>query len=251
MNHEQQVRYARNISLKEIGADGQTKLLNSQILVVGAGGLACPAIAYLVSSGVGTIGVCDDDVVSLSNLQRQILFETNDIGTTKIKGIKEFAYDLNPEVKIIDYNLRIEADNIDDVIAEYDIVIDTTDNIQSRLLINDKCHQHRKTLISGAIHGFNGQISVFKSYLGSPHPCYRCLYPNITNATKTPNCANSGVSGSIAGIIGSMQANCAINELLKIGKSLSGTLITINLLKNDFKNIKLKKNKGCNCCDSY
>lgn len=249
MNHDQQVRYSRNISLDEVGYEGQTKLLNSKVLVVGAGGLGCPVIAYLSSSGIGTIGVVDDDVVALSNLQRQILHEQNDIGILKTQSVKEFVFDLNADVNIVEHNIRISEENISDIISNYDIMVDASDNIATRLLLNDKCFEYKKVLISGAIEGFVGQVSTFKAYVGSSNPCYRCLYPNINNDTKSTNCNNSGVISSIAGVIGSIQATQVIKEILNIGKSLSGSLLVFDLLNNRFKQVKLLKNNGCICCN--
>jgi adenylyltransferase/sulfurtransferase len=248
MNHDQAIRYARNISLAEIGQSGQAGLMRARVLVIGAGGLGSPLLLYLAATGVGTIGIVDDDRVALSNLQRQILHETGDIGRPKTASASEALYDLNPDVKVIQHHCRLDASNIDNIIKDYDLVADGCDNFETRFLVNAACLRHQKTLVSAAIIGFSGQLYTFKPYLGAPHPCYQCLYPELPSPSATPRCSDAGVLGSIGGQMGSWQATQVLKELLNIGQSLSGYMMLLDALNNDVRKVKLPRDPACLCC---
>lgn len=248
MQYEQERRYSRQIILPEIGKSGQKKLLNSKVLVVGAGGLGSPALLYLAASGVGTIGIVDNDNVELSNLQRQVLHETYDIDNAKTESAKAALHDLNPEIEIKCYQLYLNAENIDEIVSGYDVVLDGSDNFETRFLVNDKCFAHKKTLISAAIQGFTGQLATFKAYLGEPHPCYRCIYPDVPPPGTIPSCSENGVLGPLAGVMGSWQATEVIKELLGVGKSLSGFLIVFDALGGNMRKVNVRRNSACKCC---
>jgi molybdopterin/thiamine biosynthesis adenylyltransferase len=245
MNHNQKVRYSRHISLPQIGGAGQDKLLSSKVLVIGAGGLGSPALLYLAASGVGTIGIVDDDKVELSNLQRQVLHETSDINRPKVDSASDAMLDLNPDIKINAHNLRLDENNIDELIADYDIIADGSDNFETRFLVNDRCFASGKTLVSAAIHGFEGQLTTFKAHLGQPHPCYRCIYPKPTNM---PSCSESGVLGAVAGVMGTWQALEIIKEITGVGESLSGSLVIFDALRSTSRKVAVRRNDGCKCC---
>lgn len=248
MNHDEAVRYARNISLPEVGEKGQQCLLQSKVLVVGAGGLGSPLLLYLAASGVGTIGVVDNDRVALSNLQRQILHETGDVGRFKVESAEDTVHTLNPDIQIIPHACRLDNSNIDDIISNYDLVADGCDNFETRFLVNAACMRQKKTLVSAAIIGFSGQLYTFKPYLGEPHPCYQCIYPELPPADATPRCSESGILGSVAGIMGSWQATEVIKELLGIGESLSGQMMLVDALTNNIRKIKVPRARACVCC---
>ena len=248
MNHEQKVRYARNISLNDVGEVGQVKLLESKVLVVGSGGLASPLLLYLAAAGIGDIGIVDDDIVALSNLGRQVIFETSDIGQSKVDSAVEALHDLNPDIKITPYNLHLNSSNIDDIVKNYDIVADCCDNFETRFLVNQACKNQNKTLVSAAVMGFAGQLYTFKPYLGTPHPCYQCIHPEIPPAEATPRCSEAGVLGSVVGQMGTWQATEIIKELLHIGKSLSGYMVVFDGLSANVRKIKLHRDLACKCC---
>ncbi len=250
MYHDQAIRYARNVSLPEIGKVGQQHLLQSKVLVIGVGGLGSPLLFYLVAAGIGTLGIVDDDRVTLSNLQRQILHETGDIGRLKIESAADSLYDLNPEVTIIPHKLRLNSSNIDNIIENYDIIADGCDNFETRFLVNSACMRQKKTLLSAAVIGFSGQLYTFKPYLGVPHPCYQCIYPELPQRDATPNCSKSGIVGSVSGQVGSWQATEVIKELLDIGESLSGYMIMIDALTNYVSKVKVYRNPVCQCCSN-
>jgi len=238
LNDGQLVRYSRNIKLAEIGKAGQEKLLCSKVLVIGAGGLGSPLLLYLAAAGVGTIGIIDSDKVDLSNLQRQILHETSDIGIDKVESAKEALHDLNPEINIKTYCSRLDAGNIEEIIAGYDIIADGSDNFETRFLVNDTCYNLEKPLVSAAIAGFQGQLSTFKAYIDGNHHCYRCIYPDMPPAEVMPSCAEYGVLGAVAGVMGTWQAIEVIKELLGIGETLSGNLIVFNALDGTRANLR-------------
>ena len=248
MNIDQEIRYSRNTTLKEISREGQEKLLNSSVLVVGAGGLGSPLLLYLAAIGIGRIGIIDDDKVDLSNLQRQIIHETNDIGCLKTESASESVYDLNPDIKVEIYNQRLTENNITEIIKKYDIIADGSDNFETRFLINDICHKEKRTLVSAAILEFSGQLYTFKSYADSCYPCYRCLYNDIPPAGTAPKCSESGVLGSVAGIMGSWQATEIIKEILGIGESLAGYFIIFDALTSESRKIKINPDPKCKCC---
>ncbi len=245
---EQIKRYARHIILPEVGGKGQEKLLKSKVLVIGAGGLGSPAIYYLAAAGVGTIGIVDFDVVDYSNLQRQILHNTERVGVPKVESARMTVEKLNPDVKVITYNTMINKSNIMDIIKDYDVVLDGTDNFPTRFLINDACYFLGKPLVSAAMLRFEGQISVFDYRDKENSPCYRCLYPEPPPPGLVPSCQEAGILGSIGGIMGCIQATEAIKVLLGIGEPLVGKLLIMDALSMDFRKVKLRKDPHCPLC---
>jgi thiazole biosynthesis adenylyltransferase ThiF, E. coli subfamily len=245
---EQIKRYARHIILPEVGGKGQEKLLNSKVLVIGAGGLGSPAILYLAAAGVGTIGIVDFDVVDLSNLQRQVIHNTERVGTPKVESAKKTVEMLNPDVKVIAYNTRISKENIMDIIKDYDVVLDGTDNFPTRFLINDACYFTGKPLVSAAMLRFEGQVSVFDFRMKEQSPCYRCLFPEPPPPGLVPSCQEAGILGSIGGIMGCIQATEAIKLILGIGEPLVGKLLIMDALSMDFRKVKLRKDPNCPLC---
>ena len=233
-------RYARHITLAEVGKEGQEKLTAAKVLVVGAGGLGCPVLQYLVAAGVGTVGIVDFDTVSLSNLQRQILYTENDIGKNKALTAKSRLAALNSHVEIKAYPIPLELNNCLDLLSDYDIVVDGTDNFTTRYLINDACTKLQKPMIYGSLYKFEGQVSVFNYNNG---PSYRCLFPQPPTAGEVPNCNDIGILGVLPGQIGILQATEALKIILKIGDVLSGKLLYINVLTNDTRTIEITKNK--------
>jgi thiazole biosynthesis adenylyltransferase ThiF len=245
---EQIKRYARHIILPEVGGKGQEKLLNSKVLVIGAGGLGSPAILYLAAAGVGTIGIVDFDVVDFSNLQRQIIHNTERVGTPKVESARRTVEMLNPDVKVIAYNTRISKENIMDIIKDYDVVLDGTDNFPTRFLINDACYFAGKPLVSAAMLRFEGQVSVFDFRMKEQSPCYRCLFPEPPPPGLVPSCQEAGILGSIGGIMGCIQATEAIKLILGIGEPLVGKLLIMDALSMDFRKVKLRKDPNCPLC---
>ena len=241
-------RYARHIVLSEVGGIGQAKLLQSRVLVIGAGGLGSPLAMYLAAAGIGTIGLVDDDTVSLSNLQRQIVHGTSRLGDAKTASAAGALNDLNPDVTIVEHRERLTADNALTLIADYDIIADGSDNFATRFLVNDACYLGGKTLVSAALLKFEGQISTFKAYQGGDNPCYRCLYPAPPAAGVVPSCAEGGVFGALAGVMGSMQGVEIIKEILEIGESQSGWLTIYDALEASWHKIKLKPATSCPLC---
>ena len=248
MNNEQLNRYVRNMTLDEIGEEGQEQLLRSKVLVIGAGGLGSPLLLYLAAAGIGTIGIADDDIVAISNLQRQIIYNSEDVGNDKVTSATKRIKHLNPDIKIIPHQLRLDATNIDEIIENYDIIADGCDNFPTRFIVNEACLRHKKTLVSAASIGFSGQLYTFKPYLGSPYPCYQCIYPKIPAPDATPHCYQSGILGSVVGQIGSFQATEIIKELLNIGESLAGQMLIFDALYADVRKVKVHKDSNCICC---
>lgn len=241
-------RYSRNIILPEIGGEGQYKLLNSKVLVVGMGGLGSPLLMYLAAAGVGNITIVDDDNVELSNLQRQIIHNTNYIGKPKVDSAQSFIEKMNPKINITKLNLRVDSDNIHELIKVQDVIADGSDNFKTRFLVADTCYKLKKTLISAAITKYEGQISTWKNEKSLP--CYRCLFANEPDDSNINNCSSNGVLGSIGGVFGSLQATEVIKEILNIGNSLSGFLNIYDLLNNTFRKIKISKDPDCKFCSS-
>jgi len=223
------MKYARHISLSEVGESGQAKLLRAKVLVVGAGGLGCPVLQYLAAAGVGKIGIVDGDTVDESNLHRQVLFTTSDIGRKKVEVTEERLNALNPDVQVNIYPVHLRAKNAEDIIGDYDLLIDGTDNFATRYLVNDACVKLDKPFVHGSIHKFEGQVTVFNLDGG---PTYRCLFPDPPAQNQIPNCAEAGVFGVLPGVIGTLQATEAIKVILGLGEPLSGKLKVINLLNN-------------------
>jgi adenylyltransferase/sulfurtransferase len=250
---EQQIqRYARHILLPDIGGTGQSELLQSRVLVVGAGGLGSPVIMYLAAAGVGTIGVMDDDHVDLSNLQRQIIHTTDAIQMPKVESVRKTIAAINPEVKIEPHAIRLDAGNALDIISSYDVVADGTDNFETRFLINDACYFAKVPLVSAAILRFDGQMSTYKAFAtdqdGAHGPCYRCIFREPPPPGQIPSCAEAGVLGALCGVMGSLQATEVIKEILGIGDSLSGTLMMYEGLATEFRRIGVKADPGCPLC---
>ena len=239
-------RYSRHILLRDVGGTGQAKLRAAKVLVVGAGGLGSPLLLYLAAAGIGTIGIADDDVVDLSNLQRQVAHTTARIGMSKVDSAIEAATAINPNVTVQGVRARLSAGNALDLIAGYDIVCDGTDNFGSRFLIADACALAKRTLVSGAVLRFEGQLSVFKPHTGGP--CYRCLYPEPPPPGAVPSCSEAGVLGAVTGVIGTLQATEVIKEILGIGDSMSGRLLVWDALAASFRNIKLRPDPACALC---
>ncbi len=246
LNEDQIYRYSRNILIPEIGGEGQKKLLGAKVFCVGAGGLGSPVALYLAAAGVGTIGIADSDSVDVSNLQRQVIHSTDDVGKTKTSSAKQRLNKLNPEINIIEHSELICEQNIRGIIQDYDIIIDGSDNFATRYIVNDGCYFEKKTLVSGAVLQFEGQVSVFKPHLGGP--CYRCLFPEIPPQGVVASCQEAGIIGAVAGIVGSIQSLETIKELLGIGRSLDGRLLVINTLTMDIDELKIKKLGSCKLC---
>ena len=243
--NEQIERYSRHIILKEVGGIGQTKLLESKVLLIGAGGLGSPIGVYLAAAGVGTLGIIDDDVVDLSNLQRQILHGTSDIGILKTKSAEASITEMNPDVKVIPYNERINSQNAFEILEQYDLIVDGCDNFPTRYLLNDACVMLGKPIVHGSIFQFEGQVTVLYPGKG---PCYRCIFREPPPEGLAPSCQEAGVFGVLPGIIGTIQAVEAIKVLLDIGESLIGTLLLFNALTMEFQRLKLRQDDGCPMC---
>ncbi|HZX14231.1 MAG TPA: molybdopterin-synthase adenylyltransferase MoeB [Thermodesulfobacteriota bacterium] len=246
LTDEQIYRYSRNILLPEVGGVGQERLLRSKVFCVGAGGLGSPVALYLAAAGIGTIGIADSDQVDISNLQRQVLHFTDDIGRSKAISAREKLERLNPDVNVIVYEEMITKNNIRNIIKNYDIVLDGSDNFPTRYLVNDACYFEKKTLVSGAILRFEGQVSVFKPHAGGP--CYRCLYSEIPPAGMIPSCEEAGILGAVAGIIGTTQAVETLKEILQIGQTLIGRLLIFNALTMSVMEVKVKRDPKCPLC---
>ncbi len=241
-------RYARHIILHDVGGVGQVKLLRSKVLVVGAGGLGSPLIMYLAAAGVGTIGVVDDDVVSLSNLQRQIAHTTGRVGRPKVESAGETVAALNPDARLRPHQERLTAANVMDLIADYDLIADGSDNFDTRFLLNDACYLAKKPLVSAAVLRFDGQLSTFRAHEGGDRPCYRCIFPEPPPPHVVPSCAEGGVLGAMAGVMGAMQATEVIKELLGIGDSLSGRLMIYDGLAAEWRKVRVKRDPACKLC---
>jgi len=239
-------RYARHLVLHEVGGPGQNKLKDAKVLVVGAGGLGAPLLYYLAAAGIGTIGIIDHDVVSLSNLQRQIIHTTARVGIPKTSSARETLQGLNPHVRIVEHMQRITAENALDIIGHYDLVADGCDNFPTRFLVSDACYFARKTLVTAAVGQFDGQLSTFKphetSAEGTPWPTYRCLMGELPPRGLFPACEEAGILGALPGILGSMQAMEVIKEILGIGDSLAGRLLMYDALASRFYETRLAWN---------
>lgn len=245
-------RYARHIVLQEVGGIGQRKLLDARVLVVGAGGLGSPMLLYLAAAGVGTLGVIDDDVVDLSNLQRQVLHVTDRVGVPKVESAAKAIEAINPEIDVIAHRERLNAGNVMRLIAGYDVIADGSDNFATRFLVNDACYLAKKTLVSGALLRFEGQLSTFKAHEhdkdGTRYPCYRCIFPAPPPRGLIPTCAEGGVLGSVAGTIGAMQATEVIKEILGVGESLAGSLLIMDALTATFRKVRVRPDPACALC---
>ena len=245
MTDEQIERYSRHIILKEVGAKGQKKLLNSKVLIIGAGGLGAPAALYLAAAGVGHIGIVDADEVDLSNLQRQVIHSTADIGKAKVKSAKESMVAINPDVEVTTYRMFVDASNVRELIREYDFIIDGTDNFPAKFLINDACVLEKKPFSHAGIIRFQGQLM---TYVPGEGPCYRCVFKNPPPKDAVPTCKQAGVIGAMAGTIGTLQAMEAIKYIIGKGELLTGKLLTYDALKMDFRKINFKRDCNCAVC---
>jgi len=247
---EDQVRrYARHIILPGIGVDGQRKLMDAGVLVIGAGGLGSPAAMYLAAAGVGTIGLVDFDRVELSNLQRQLLHDTDDVGRPKVESARDRLASLNPNVDVVAHETLLSSENAFDVLRAYDVVVDGTDNFPVRYLVNDACQMLGKPLVYGSIYQWEGQASVFLP--GPDTPCYRCLFPEPPPPGTVPSCAEGGVFGVLPGIVGSIQAVEAIKLVLGTGEPLVGKLLLYDALRNEFTTVKLRWDPDCPVCGKH
>ena len=239
-------RYSRQIILKKVGAIGQKKILSSKVLIVGAGGLGSPIAIYLAALGIGKIGIIDKDKIEISNLGRQIIFQTNDINkkksTTAINKLKK----INPDIKLISFNLKLTKKNINKVAKNFDLIVDGSDNFRTRFLINDYCLKNKNILVSGAISKFDGQVYTF-NFSKKKSPCLRCFIPEMPSNPDIDNCEYEGVLGPLAGIVGSIQANEVVKEILRIGDSLCGYILIIDSLTLKFRKVKLNKRSNCYC----
>ena len=245
MSEAQAKRYSRHLLVPEVGEAGQFKLLDARVLLLGAGGLGSPAGYYLAAAGVGTIGIIDADVVDESNLQRQILHNTKRIGQYKAESARETIEALNPDVKVITHIERLDETNVARIIADYDVIVDGTDNFPTRYLLNDAALLANKPVVHGSVFRFEGQLTVFKPYEG---PCYRCLYPEPPPMALAPSCAEAGVLGVLPGIIGLLQATETIKLLLGIGDPLVGRLMTYDALVGEFNELRLFRDPHCPAC---
>ncbi len=248
MSADQRNRYQRHLLLPEVGEAGQMKLLDSKVLLLGAGGLGSPAAIYLAAAGVGTIGIIDMDVVDASNLQRQILHTLDRVGMRKVDSAKAALTAMNPDVKVKTYDTRLSADNILDIIDGYDVIVDGTDNFPTRYLVNDASLVKRIPVVHGSIFRFEGQATVFYPYVG---PCYRCMIPEPPPAELAPSCAEAGVLGVLPGIIGSIQAVETIKLLLDLGEPLVGRLLTYDSLDESFRTFKVRRDPNCPACGEH
>ncbi len=248
MSEAQAKRYSRHLLVPEVGEAGQFKLLDSRVLLIGAGGLGSPAAYYLAAAGVGTIGIIDADVVDESNLQRQILHNTQRIGQYKAESARETIEALNPDVKVVTYIERLDESNVARIIADYDVILDGTDNFPTRYLLNDAAIIANKPVVHGSVFRFEGQLTVFKPYEG---PCYRCLYPEPPPIALAPSCAEAGVLGVLPGIIGLLQATETIKLLLGIGDPLVGRMMTYDALAGEFNELRLFRDPECPACGEH
>jgi molybdopterin/thiamine biosynthesis adenylyltransferase/rhodanese-related sulfurtransferase len=246
LDADKRARYSRHILIPEVGVEGQLKLLESRILLIGAGGLGSPASLYLAAAGVGTIGIVDDDRVDASNLQRQIAHSTETLGDWKADSAKATIEALNPDVNVITYKERLTSENVDRILADgWDVIVDGADNFPTRYLVNDAAVFHDIPLVHGSIYRFEGQATVFKPHEG---PCYRCLFPQPPPPELAPSCAEGGVLGVLPGIVGSLQANEALKLALGIGETLSGRLLLFDALSTEFSEVTLRRDPNCPVC---
>ena len=239
-------RYSRQIILKKIGALGQKKLLKSSVLIVGAGGLGSPVSIYLAALGIGKIGIIDKDSVEISNLTRQIIFSTSDLNKKKSSTAISKLKKINPDLNLKSFDRKITSKNINKIAKNYNVIVDGSDNFRTRFLINDYCLKKRKILISGAISKFDGQVYTF-NFSKKTSPCLRCFIPKIPNDPDVDNCEYDGILGTLGGIIGSIQANEVVKEVLGIGDTLCGYILIIEALKLNFRKVKLNKRSDCYC----
>jgi adenylyltransferase/sulfurtransferase len=246
LNKNQLEKYSRQIILKNIGILGQKKISNSKVLIVGIGGLGCPVAEFLTRSGIGVIGIVDHDLVSLSNIHRQSLYDEKDLDKSKVKVAQKKLKKINSKTKVKTYNFKLDRKNFIKIIKNYDYIVDGTDNFETKFLINDICIKYKKILVTGAISKFDGHIFSF-NFKNKKNPCLRCFYQEETITDDVLNCEYEGILGTVAGIIGTMQANEILKNILNIGKNLNGLIMIIDLLNINFRKVKLNKRKKCIC----
>jgi adenylyltransferase/sulfurtransferase len=246
LSKNQLEKYSRQIILKNIGALGQKKILNSRVLIIGIGGLGCPVAEFLTRSGVGFIGIVDHDLVGLSNIHRQTLYDEKDLGKSKVKVAKKKLTNINSETKIDIYNFKLDKKKFIKIVKNYDYVVDGTDNFETKFLINDISLKYKKFLVTGAISKFDGHIFTF-DFNNKKYPCLRCFYQEETISDDILNCEYEGILGTIAGIIGTMQANEILKKILNVGKNLNGFILIIDFLNLNFRKVKFIKRKKCKC----
>ena len=245
---DQRNRYQRHLLLPEVGDEGQMKLLDAKVLLLGAGGLGSPAALYLAAAGVGTLGIIDMDVVDASNLQRQVLHNMDRIGMRKVDSAKQTLTAINPDLTVRTYDVRLGADNILDVIDGYDVIVDGTDNFPTRYLVNDAALVKNIPVVHGSIFRFEGQVTIFSPYVG---PCYRCMIPEPPPAELAPSCAEAGVLGVLPGIVGSIQALEAIKLILSLGDPLIGRLLTYDSMDQSFRTFRVRRDPSCPACGEH
>ncbi len=248
LDAERRRRYSRHLVIPEVGEAGQLALLGAKVLMIGAGGLGSPSSLYLAAAGVGTIGIIDDDVVDASNLQRQVIHNTERIGVPKAESARMTLTALNPDVEVVQYRERLTSANIDEILAGYDVVVDGTDNFPTRYLLNDASVKHGIPVVHASIFRFEGQLTVFKPHEG---PCYRCLFPEPPPAELAPSCAEGGVLGVLPGIMGTLQATEALKLLLGIGEPLIGRLLLVDALDMGFHEVSLRRDPACPVCGEH
>ena len=248
LNHDEILRYSRHLILPEVGMEGQLKLKHARVLCIGAGGLGSPVALYLAAAGVGTLGIVDFDIVDLTNLQRQIIHGTNDVGRSKLDSAAETIAAINPNIDVRKFETRLTSANALEIVRDFDLVVDGTDNFATRYLVNDACVLLGKPNVYGSIFRFEGQASVFATKDG---PCYRCLYPEPPPPGVVPSCAEGGVLGILPGLVGMIQATEAIKLILGSGESLVGRLLMVDALSMRFRELKVRKNADCPVCGDH
>ena len=246
LSKNQLEKYSRQIILKNIGGLGQKKILNSKVLIIGMGGLGCPVAEFLTRSGVGFLGIVDHDLVSLSNIHRQTLYDEKDLGKPKVKAAKKKLNNINSKTKIDIYNLKLNKKKFTKIVKNYDYIVDGTDNFETKFLINDISLKYKKFLVTGAISKFDGHIFTF-DFNNKKNPCLRCFYQEETISDDILNCEHEGILGTIAGIIGTMQANEILKKILNVGQNLNGFILIIDFLNLNFRKVKFNKRKKCKC----
>ena len=239
-------RFSRQIVLKDIGILGQKKILSSRVLIIGAGGLGSPVVEFLSRAGIGSIGVVDDDKVNLSNLHRQSLYNTSDIGKFKVKIVKDKIKKINSNIKVTIYKIRLNNNNFKKIINDYDYIVDGSDNFTTKFLLNDYCLKFKKVLVTGAISKFDGHVFTF-NFKNKKVPCLRCFFQESEISDDLLNCESEGILGTVAGIVGTIQANEVLKKILNIGTRLDGYIFILDLLHLNFRKVKLKKRKNCFC----
>ena len=239
-------RFSRQIVLKDIGILGQKKILSSNVLIIGAGGLGSPVAEFLSRAGIGSLGIVDNDKVSLSNLHRQSLYNTSDIGKFKVKVARDKIKKINPNTKVTIYKIRLNNNNFIKIINDYDYIVDGSDNFKTKFLLNDFCLKFKKVLVTGAISKFDGHVFTF-NFKDKKNPCLRCFFQESNISDDLLNCESEGILGTVAGIVGTIQANEVLKKILNIGLGLDGYIFILDLLHLNFRKVKLKKRKNCLC----